>query len=333
MILPVDRPVLIPLVSNIEIKIRINMGGDCLMKSALAAFTLIIGLTFAAVGAMASSHGMKPFVLAYQGPGDMASTVADVIGKLKNGGFEIAGSYKPYEAATVIVVTNDQLKTNAARSEFGAYGAAERVSVTKVNGEIQVAYTNPPYMASAYRMKGNLKDIGKQLQAALGRKMEYGMEGGMDDADLREYHYMFGMEYFSDQLLLATHGSYNDAVAALEKGLAAGVMGVTKVYRIDIPGKDESVFGVALNGAKGGGDQQDDRFLMSEIDFKPIRSTAHLPYEIVVSGPKTYALSARFRIAINFPDLSMIGDNSFMNIMDSPDRIKTALSAAAKGGK
>jgi len=29
----------------------------------------------------------------------------------------------------------------------------------------------------------------------------------------------------------------------------------------------------------------------------------------------------------------MIGDNSFVNIMDSPDRIEAALSAAAKGGK
>jgi hypothetical protein len=303
------------------------------MKSALSAFALIIGLAFAVGGAMASSQKMKPFILAYQGPGEMASTVTDVIKKLKVGGFEVVGSYSPYKMATVIIVTNDALKTNAAQSKFGAYGAIQRVSVTNVKGDIQVAYTNPPYMAAAYRMKGDLKNVSKQLEAALGRKKEYGMEEGMDDADLREYHYMFGMEYFSDPLFLATHGSYSEAVAALEKGLAAGVMGVTKVYRVDVPGKDESVFGVALNGAKGAGDQQDDKFLMNEVDFKPIRSTAHLPYEIVVSGPKTYALSARFRIAINFPDLSMIGDNSFMNIMKSPDAIEAALSAAAKDGK
>lgn len=303
------------------------------MKFVSSVFALIIGLAFAAGGAMASSQEMKPFVLAYQGPGDMASTVTDVTKKLKGGGFEVVGSYSPYRTATVIIVTNDILKTNAAQSEFGAYGAVQRVSVTNVNGDIQVAYTNPPYMAAAYRMKGDLETVSKQLEAALGRKKEYGMEEGMDDADLREYHYMFGMEYFSDPLFLATHASYSDAVAALEKGLAAGVMGVTKVYRVDIPGKDETVFGVALNGAKGGGGQQDDKFLMKEVDFKPIRSTAHLPYEIVVSGPKTYALSARFRIAINFPDLSMMGDNSFMNIMGSPDAIETALSAAAKGGK
>ena len=75
----------------------------------------------------------------------------------------------------------------------------------------------------------------------------------------------------------------------------------------------------------------DDKFIMSEIDFKPIRSTAHLPYEILVSGDEAEALHARFRIAINFPDLSMMGDNSFMNIMPSPDAIQEALTEVAGG--
>ena len=55
------------------------------------------------------------------------------------------------------------------------------------------------------------------------------------------------------------------------------------------------------------------------------KSTAHLPYEVLVSGNKVYALYARFRIAINFPDLSMMGANSFMNIMDAPEAIRKAL--------
>jgi hypothetical protein len=46
---------------------------------------------------------------------------------------------------------------------------------------------------------------------------------------------------------------------------------------------------------------------MSEIDFKDVRSTAHLPYDILVSGNRVYALYARFRIAVSFPDLSMRG--------------------------
>jgi hypothetical protein len=76
----------------------------------------------------------------------------------------------------------------------------------------------------------------------------------------------------------------------------------------------------------------DDKYIMSEIDFKDVKSAAHLPYEILVSGNKAYALYARFRIATSFPDLSMMGSNSFMNIMKSPEAIRKALVQAA-GGK
>jgi hypothetical protein len=69
---------------------------------------------------------------------------------------------------------------------------------------------------------------------------------------------------------------------------------------------------------------------MSEIDFHDVKSTAHLPYEVLVSGKNVYALYARFRIAINFPDLSMMGKNSFMNIMQSPEAIRAALEGAVK---
>ena len=62
-----------------------------------------------------------------------------------------------------------------------------------------------------------------------------------------------------------------------------------------------------------------------------MRSTAHLPYDILVTGDEVEALHARFRIAINFPDLSMMGANSFMNIMPSPDAIRDALTVTAGG--
>ena len=113
----------------------------------------------------------------------------------------------------------------------------------------------------------------------------------------------------------------------LEKSLAAKKGGVSKIYRIDVPGKDESVFGVGMTKKCSG-----DKFVMGHIDFKPVRSTAHLPYEMLVSGRKVYALYARFRIAINFPDLKMVGDNSFFKIMCAPDEIEEALTYAS-GGK
>jgi len=301
------------------------------MKKILhAALLVMLAISFSVVDASAASKDKyKPFVLASKRAGEIAATVADVSAKLTAAGLEIVGTYSPYPTATILIVTNDEMKKAAAKSDRGGFGAAQRVSITDHKGEIQVAYTNPYYMAAAYRMEGNLDFAAKALEGALGKTREYGMSGGMSDSDLRDYHYMFGMEYFTDPHYLSRFANHADAVAAVEKGLAAGTSGISKVFRIDIPGKDEVLFGIAMNGTKGAGDQQDDKFLMSEIDFKDIRSTAHLPYEMLVTNNRVYSLSARFRIAISFPDLAMMGDNSFMNIMDSPNTIKAALTSVA----
>jgi hypothetical protein len=183
-------------------------------------------------------------------------------------------------------------------------------------------------------MKGDLAGVTAKLEKVLGRKQDFGSEDGMRAKKLRKYHYMFGMEYFDDVNMheLAEYPSYDEAVKTVAANLEKGVAGVHKVYRIDIPGKDETVFGVSRKKpAKGGDKYMDESYIMSIIDFKDIKATAHLPYEILVSGNKVYHLYARFRIAIDFPDLSMMGDNSFMNIVESPEAIKKALTQVAGG--
>jgi len=289
---------------------------------------LLIGLLTLGFAAQANEK-LKPFVLAYKTQAEMADAVAEVKEKLTAGGFEIVGSYSPYDTATVIAITNDALKQNAAQSQFGGYGAAQRVSVTDLNGERQVAYTNPTYMAHAYRMNGDLGEVSAGLAKALGKLEEFGPKDGLTAKQLRKYHYMFGMEYFTEPSMHAMYPSHEKAVQTVAERLAKGVAGVTQVYRIDIPGKKETIFGVAMKAPNDKKKAMDDHFIMSEIDFKPLRSTAHLPYEILVSERKVYSLYARFRIAINFPDLSMMGANSFMNIMKTPDAIKNALTEVA----
>jgi hypothetical protein len=302
------------------------------MKKSWQLSSLVLLLVvFLAAGAGADEALLKPFVLGSHGPGTVAEKAVAAKAALSAQGFTIAGEYAPYPDADVIVVTNDVLKNNAAKSEHGGFGAAVRVSVTKVKDDIQVAYTNPVYMANAYRMKDDLADVADKLAAALGKTEEFGAKG-LKAKKLRHYHYMMGMEYFDDPSVLAEYGSFEEAAAAVEAGLAAGRGGVTKVYRIDVPGKKEAVFGVSMKAASADDKYMDDKFIMSEIDFRDFRSTAHLPYEMLVSGNKVYALYARFRIAISFPDLSMMGSNSFMHIMKSPEAIRKALTQAA-GGK
>ena len=298
------------------------------MVKSLIRAAIVSGLTLVATtGAQAASKELKPFILGYETTGNMTKVADQVKDKLKSAGFDVAGSYEPYKGAMVIAVTNQQPKEGAAKSKFGGYGAAQRVTLTEVNGQIQVSYTNPVYMEDAYRMNANYAPVLKELKSALGDKEAYGPKNGLTASKLRKYHYMFGMEYFTDPSHLAEYDNYKDAVAAVEKGLAGGKGGAHKVYRIEIPGQDQTVFGVALTKGCSG-----DKYIMHNIDFKPIRSTPHLPYEVLVNGKNVYALYARFRIAINFPDLAMMGHHSFVNIMCAPGAIEKSLTEAA-GGK
>lgn len=288
-------------------------------------------MTLSAALALAQDAVLKPFVLASKGAGDVAQKVEATKAALTKAGFTVAGSYSPYANTTIIGVTNDELRSTAAKSERGGYGAAMRVAVVKNHDQVQVSYTNPTYWANAYRMNGELKDTAAKLQAALGKVEEFGANG-LTAAQLRKYHYAFGMEYFTEDNTFASYGSHEEAVKAVEAGLAAGKQGVTKVYRVDVAGKKEVLFGVAMKGT-GDGKIMDDAYIMNEIDFKDVRSAAHLPYDILVSDNKVYGQYARFRIAVSFPDLSMMGANSFMNIMKSPEAIREALALTVGGKK
>ena len=160
---------------------------------------LMVGASlFYAVAGIAADAKMKTYILAEKKAGDVASVAAETKEKLTKAGFEVVGTYSPFEAATIIIVTNAELKANAKNSEMGAYGAAQRVTITKAGGDVQVAFTNPTYMANIYRMKGDLKSVTAKLKSVLGDKGEYGPEEGLTAEALREYHYKFLMPYFEE---------------------------------------------------------------------------------------------------------------------------------------
>lgn len=301
-------------------------------------------LVAAAIAGLASTPAqaedkMKPFILASTATGEVADQLEGVKTALKAEGFEIVGDYAPYQSAHIIIVTNSDLKRAASSHNRAGYVAGQRVAITKVGDEIthagdqlQVSYTNPLYMAAAYRIDTDLSSVAEALEAALGAEVEFGPDEGLTADELAKYHYTFGMEYFDEPTHLASHENYQEAIDIIEKNLEENLEGVSKVYRIDITGSKQTVFGVSMKATgKVKNKYMDETYIMNEIDFKPVRSTAHLPYEILVNGGEVEALHARFRIAMNFPDLSMMGSNSFMNIMPSPDAIKETLTLLAGG--
>jgi hypothetical protein len=307
-----------------------------MMKRIIAVVMLTGFMLLPWAGGVQAAERFKPFVLASQGPGDFDAKVQETKDALSAAGFAIIGEYTPYEDtfvdnAHVIIVTNDELKKAAAMSKYGGFAAPWRVAVTKVGDDIQVAYANPVYIANAYRLKTDLSGVTEGLRKAIGAQQSFGSKKGLTKRKLRKYHYTFGMEYFDDVYQLAEYGSHKEAVDALSKNLAAGVAGVTEVYRLDL-GNDVTVFGVARKAPEGGDEHMDESWIMTNLDFQELKGTAYLTYEILVDGNKVVAQHMRFRIAVHSPDLKMMGQNSFMNIMPSPKAIEVALTAAA-GGK
>ena len=100
-----------------------------MIKKILNLFVAAMAASFIQ-GAMAEDV-LKPFVLASKGAGTVQEKVDAAKTALQANGFTIAGSYSPYPETTIIVVTNDEMKSTAAKSEHGGFGAAQRVSVTK----------------------------------------------------------------------------------------------------------------------------------------------------------------------------------------------------------
>ena len=294
---------------------------NSILKTAGIFAALIYLISFNALAA----DTLKPFELVSNEAADFNGVVDATKNKLESGGFTLAGEYAPYDGAHVLVVTSDELQAAAAKSDFGGYGAVIRVAVTKNADKVEVSYSNPVYWSKAFRIPADLTPVAEKMTAALGSSEPFGSEKGLTEAKLKKYHYTAFMPYFDDPHTLGKFDSFADAMETINKNLAQGTAGVSKVFEVKIPGKDQALIGVAMTEGVAA-----DKSIMDKIDVHGTRHTAHLPYAILVSGKTAYTLSGKFRIALSFPDLSMMGAGSFMEIMDAPPAIKESLTAVAK---
>ncbi len=293
---------------------------------------MVVIVAFLSMSTYAAAESLKPFILGDTPPGDL-KTVAEIVkSKITQQGFEIVGSYSPYANAIVICATSNALKAAAAKVKNGGFGAAQRIGVTDVKGKIQVSYVNPAYIGTAYGM-GKLADVSAKLKAALGAVKSFGSENGIPEENLGPgmYRYAMFMPYFDDVDVYMEYPDHKSAIDAVEKNLAAGAGGTKKVYRIDLPGKPVSVFGVAITTGDGinKGNKDTDKEIMDIVDYADLKHTAYLPYELMVDGKRIIALRARYRIALNFPDTKMYGAHGFTKIMTAPWGIQLALEKVA----
>ncbi|WP_019625577.1 hypothetical protein [Thioalkalivibrio sp. ALJT] len=291
--------------------------------------------TMAAVALLAASQVVaadpyRPFVLAYTESGvDVSAEVANVRERLEGADFRFLGEYPVSDEQHVIVVTHDDLLAVAGSEDRGGYIAPVRVAVTAVNGQLQVSYNNLEYFRHAYRLDAPVSGISESLADALGAEREFGSEDGKSQRALNRYRYTFGMERFDAPYELASHGSSSAALEELDRNLGNQVAGVSEVYRVEIPGQDVTVIGVAVREADGAEQDAADLHQLGAVDVGEFRHTATVPIELMVRGGDVEALHMRFRKALHFPDLSMMGDHSFMTLRSSPGELETTLRAAA----
>ena len=266
----------------------------------------------------------QPFVLASINDSSLEEQTQATVDALIGAGFTVAGRYSPLDSTVVVVVTSPELQEIAAKSDKGGYGAGQRVSVSARNGKTEVAFINPLYIQYAYRLGGDMQAVHDQLSEALGNVEAFGAKKKLTAKKLTKYHYKPMMPYFDDPMELGSFDSHDAAVAAVEAGLAAEGDALSLVYRIDIPGKDQTVFGVGMKAASEADEDIDESHQLSIVDFEGYSKVAYFPYEILVDGKDVEALEMKFRMAVHFPDLPMMGKHGFTKLVSSPGATKNA---------
>lgn len=262
-----------------------------------------------------------------------SGTINDVKAKiktqLKEKGFSYLGGYNTQGKANqyVIAFTNKNLygvalygKTHKVMASIMKFGIIKKGNV------VTVSLLNPEYIFYAYLRNttgsyDKLKVISDEAHAILktlgtGYK---GFGGQLSKSELKKYHYMMGMPYFTDPVELNEMSSFENACETIEKNLKAGKGNTAKVYRLKFTKYKIAVYGVALKSKADG-----------EASFLPTIGEDHIaamPYEIVVLDNKVVMLHGKYRLALHWPDLTM---SQFMKIVSTPGYIEDTMEALTK---
>ena len=285
---------------------------------------MIVLLFLVTQAAWAEDERLKPFVLASVTKASMDDVLSESKQKLTLAGFEILADYEPFGTHHVLVATHPKLMEIAKSTERGGYGAVQRIGISAHGDEVEVSYVNPVYLQHAYRLDGDMQVIADILSGALGAMKTFGSKKGMKVKKLKKYHYMMSMPYFDDPYEYDAYDSYELAVKDVAERLDATDDGLSLIYRLDIPGKEQTIFGVGMKKSNEDEEDIDEQFQLGVVDFERPSKVAYVPYELMVNGNVAEALHMKFRMAMHFPDLPMMGKHGFTKLMSSPGAIDDA---------
>lgn len=271
------------------------------------------------------AHALQPYLSGDKVPGgDLKTAMAAAEQKLGAAGFAVIGRHTPAGLPQYGALVVTEPGYSAALTQIGGSAVVGLPIRVGVKADGAVSYQNLEYWQRAYlrqdyaKAEAAIKATAGKLQQALGAGKAFG--GDVKPEDLPTYRYMAGMERFADKSELKAHGSFDEAVRTIRDNLAQGVAKTAKVYEVVMPEKKLAVFGVATNDPEDG-----EGWWAKKIGPDHV---AALPWEIFVVDNKTYALFARYRTALAWPDLGMF---QFMGISSHPDSTAAMMAKVAGG--
>ena len=251
------------------------------------AFATLLGV-FAPATAQAKVSAY--FTAPYNDPATVAS-------KLKSAGFQVLATYHPMKKKNlnVIVVTCPGLKKAASKPKRG-FAAIQKVLVN--TSAKTVLTTNPTYWLKAFLQKDYNGAVAKKATNKLKSALDTltPTKDALSSGDLADYHFMIGMPYYQDMLVL-------------KKG-AKSVKASARVFSLKL-NNGATLYGVKLPVSV-------EKFVSKIGEDKALV----LPYTVLIENGTAYALHAKYYLAISYPLLSM---GQFMKISSTPGKIEDAL--------
>ncbi len=260
-------------------------------------------------------------------------TINDVKAKLKTQlkekGFSYLGGYNVQGKANKYVLAFTNKKTygiSLYKKTHKVLASIMKFGIVKKGNVVTVSLLNPEYIFYAYYRNTTgsydklkvISDEAHEILKSVGTGYT-GFGGKLSKNELKKYHYMMGMPYFTDPIELNEMASFENACETIEKNLKAGKGSTSQVYRLKFAKYKVAVYGVGLKSKTEG-----------EAYFLPIIGESHIaamPYEIVVIDKKVLMLHGKYRLALHWPELTM---GQFMKIVSTPGYIEDTLEGLTK---
>ena len=167
-----------------------------------------------------AAEGLQPYLLLDETQGNSRVNLTELKGGLEEEGFVVLGSYEPAEDSRrkVLSFTHPKLlKVVSGLRETADYFSVWRMALTEAETGTEISLQNPEYWGNAYLQdeypvaESTVKELISRILVAFGSgssNKAFGSSQEFSGEDLREYHYMFSMPYFEDQVELGEFESH-----------------------------------------------------------------------------------------------------------------------------